>query len=82
MSIDPYSGEPVYLQIAAVLRGQIDSGEIPPGSFLPSLRAISEQYEVARMTAERAIGLLRAEGLVRGVPGRGVIVLPEDQRGR
>jgi DNA-binding GntR family transcriptional regulator len=33
------------------------------------------------MTAERAVGLLRSEGLVRGIPGRGVWVLPEGERG-
>ncbi len=82
MTVDPWSGEPVYLQIAAVLRAQIMSGEIAARSFLPSLRTISERYEVARMTAERAVGILRAEGLVRGIPGRGVLVLPEDERGR
>ena len=82
MTVDPYSGEPVYLQVAGVLRAQIASGEIPPRSFLPSLRTISERYEVARMTAERAVAVLRAEGLVRGVPGRGVVVLPAGERGR
>ena len=33
------------------------------------------------MTAERAVAELRAAGLVRGVPGRGAIVLPEGERG-
>ena len=32
------------------------------------------------MTAERAVAELRAAGLVRGVPGRGVVVLPEAER--
>jgi DNA-binding GntR family transcriptional regulator len=81
VGIDPYSGQPAYLQIAGLLRAQIESGEIPVGSFLPSLTTISQRYEVARMTAERAVGQLRAAGLVRGVPGRGVIVLPEAERG-
>ena len=80
MGIDPYSGQPAYLQIAASLRAAIESGEIKAGSFLPSLRTISERYEVARMTAERAVAELRAAGLVRGVPGRGVVVLPEAER--
>jgi GntR family transcriptional regulator len=82
VTVDPYSGEPVYLQIAAVLRAQIASGEIPPRTFLPSLKTLSERYEVARMTAERAVGVLRAEGLVRGIPGRGVYVIPEAERRR
>jgi DNA-binding GntR family transcriptional regulator len=81
VTVDPYSGEPVYLQIAAALRAQIASGEIPPRTFLPSLKTISERYEVARMTAERAVGVLRGEGLVRGIPGRGVYVIPEAERG-
>jgi hypothetical protein len=34
------------------------------------------------MTAERAVGLLRAEGLVRGIPDRSAWVLREDERGR
>ena len=34
------------------------------------------------MTAERAVQVLRDEGLVRGLAGRGVYVLPEAERGR
>jgi DNA-binding GntR family transcriptional regulator len=82
VTLDPYSGEPAYLQVAGILRAQIAAGEIQPGTFLPSLRTISETYEIARMTAERAVAVLRAENLVRGVPGRGVIVLPKAGRGR
>jgi GntR family transcriptional regulator len=82
VSIDHYSGQPVYLQLADLLRGQIQSGQIPAGSMLPSLRMLTEEHEVSRMTAERAVGLLRAEGLVRGIPGRGVYVIPEGERGR
>jgi GntR family transcriptional regulator len=80
VTVDHYSGEPLFLQIAAVLRGQIESGEIPPKSWLPSLKTLTERYEVSRMTAERAVRLLQDEGLARGIPGRGVYVIPEDER--
>lgn len=81
-SIDHYSGEPLYLQLAGLLRSQIESGEIEAGSMLPSLRRLTEEHQVSRMTAERAVEILRTEGLVRGIPGKGVYVIPEGERGR
>jgi DNA-binding GntR family transcriptional regulator len=82
VSIDHYSSVPLYLQLAALLREQIGAGEIEAGSFLPSLRVLTEEHQVSRMTAERAVQVLRDEGLVRGLAGRGVYVLPEAERGR
>ena len=81
VSIDHYSNRPLYLQLADLLRAGIESGEIEPGSMLPSLRRLTEEHQVSRMTAERAVELLRNEGLVVGLPGRGVRVLPESERG-
>ena len=80
-SIDHYSAEPLYQQLAGLLRRQIESGEIPAGAMLPSLRQLTEEHDVSRVTAERAVDVLRAEGLVRGLVGRGVVVLPEAERG-
>lgn len=54
----------------------IAAGDIEAGGWLPSLRQITADYGCSRMTAERAVGELRAAGAVRGVPGRGVLVLP------
>ena len=34
-ALDPSSGLPLYLQVAAVLREQIASGELPPGADAP-----------------------------------------------
>ena len=67
--------------LSAVLRQRIVSGEIPPLSPLPSGKTLVETYGVARGTVEKAIGVLRAEGLVRTVPGRGVYVVPPAERG-
>ena len=76
-----YSDVPVYRQLADVLRQRIVSGEIPPLTPLPSGKTLVETYGVARGTVEKAIGVLRAEGLVRTVPGRGVYVVPPAERG-
>jgi GntR family transcriptional regulator len=80
MTIDREWDEPVYRQLAAILRGQITSGELAPRRPIPSVRTLVEQYGVARATASKAIQLLADEGLVRVVKGRGWFVTPEDQR--
>ena len=54
----------------------IESGEIGPREPLPSIKTIMQRYEVAKGTVEKALGVLRAEGLVLTVPGRGVFVVP------
>jgi DNA-binding transcriptional regulator YhcF (GntR family) len=73
--IDPLSGVPVYRQLADLLRDQIVSGEIPPRTPLPSAKTLSQQHGIAVGTVMKAFDVLRAEGLVRTVPGRGVWVV-------
>ncbi len=74
MTIDPLGETPVYLQLAAVLRAAIESGELEPNRPLPSYTTLMQQHGVARGTAAKAVGVLVAEGLARVVPGRGVFV--------
>jgi DNA-binding GntR family transcriptional regulator len=50
-------------QIAAIYRERIESGELPPGARLPSIRGISQEYQVATTTAQKVIEALRDEGL-------------------
>jgi site-specific recombinase XerD len=58
-----------YRRIAADLRGAIVSGILRPGDLLPGMSELRERYAVSHGTAQRAIGVLAAEGLV--VVGRG-----------
>ena len=72
--------EPMYRQIAADLRGQIESGELRPGHKLPSEIELREDYardgkEVSRNTVRDAIKLLVVRGLVETRPGQGTFVL-------
>jgi GntR family transcriptional regulator len=76
--IDPLAGRPAYQQLADLLRDKIASGEYPPRTPLPSAKTLSQQYGIAVGTVMRAFDVLRAEGLVRTVAGRGVWVLPQD----
>jgi GntR family transcriptional regulator len=79
--IDHDGDIPVYVQLAAILRGQIESGQIPPRRPIPSKKTLTQDYGVSQGTVERALEVLRAEGLIRTVMGRGMYVVPEDQRG-
>jgi DNA-binding transcriptional regulator YhcF (GntR family) len=51
-------------QIAQIFRERVASGELAPGDRLPSIRSISQEYEVATTTAQKVIEALRDEGLV------------------
>lgn len=75
VTIDHLGGTPVYQQLAAILRGQIESGELEPDRPLPSLVTLVQTYGVARETARKAVKVIVAEGLARVVPGRGVFVV-------
>jgi GntR family transcriptional regulator len=74
--IDPMSDEPVWLQLYAILRTGIEDGTWPPRTPLPSARQIQQESGLARATIAKAVDRLRAEGLVRIVPGRGPFVAP------
>jgi DNA-binding GntR family transcriptional regulator len=65
---------PSYVQVADDLRRAIERGEYQPGQRLPSGRAIASQYKVALNTAQRAVDLLKAEGVLISYPPRGVFV--------
>lgn len=73
--IDYEGAVPVWRQVYTLLKVQIISGEIPPGRPIPSKRALVEQLGVAGNTVEKAVRLLKDEGLVEGVQGRGVFVV-------
>jgi len=80
MSIDHLSGTPVYLQLAGLLRAQIERGDIEQDRPLPSYTTLVQQYEVARGTAAKAVQVLVDDGLVKIVPGRGAYVTRLDER--
>jgi GntR family transcriptional regulator len=63
-----------YRQVADELRKAIKRGDYPPGSALPSQPDLARQYGLNQTSINRAIALLRADGLVRVEHGRGAFV--------
>jgi GntR family transcriptional regulator len=63
--------------VAADIRAMIMSGELPPGTQLPSTAALIQRYAAAGATIQRALGALKSEGYLRSHIGKGVYVRDE-----
>lgn len=77
IDIDPWDPTPPSQQLAAILRGRIVDGALGPADQLPSETQLMQSTGLARETVRRAIRILREEGLVITLPGRGTFVPPE-----
>lgn len=64
----------MYQQITDELRGQIESGELPQGSQLPTELELGDKYKASRNTIRDAIKQLIALSLVETRPGQGTFV--------
>ncbi|HEX6611120.1 MAG TPA: GntR family transcriptional regulator [Hyphomicrobiaceae bacterium] len=65
---------PRYLQLAELVRQRVAKGQWPPGSTLPSIEHLMQEFDVARVTVRQAIALLADEGLLSPQRGRGTFV--------
>lgn len=74
VTVDHDAPQPVYQQIASIIRVRIESGELVPDRPVPSESALMQEHGVARETARKAVRVLVAEGLVYVVQGRGAYV--------
>lgn len=72
--IDPEAIEHRYVQLANILRTLIADGSLAPGRPIPSKKHLRETYGVSGETVDKAIAILRGEGLVVTVHGRGIFV--------
>jgi len=75
-TVDPQSATPVYVQVADILRARIESGQLLPDRPVPSESQLEQEFGIARGTARKAIAVLREQGLVVTVKGRGSYVTP------
>lgn len=73
---------PIYLQVAGVLRRNIETGKWRPGQSIQSLDRLAEEYGISRVTARQAMTVLEDEGLIWRRQGKGTFVAktPEDPR--
>jgi GntR family transcriptional regulator len=74
--VDKYADEPLYVQLAGILRRRIESGELARLDPLPSESTLTQEHDVSRDTVRRAIAVLRDQGLVFTIAQRGTYVGP------
>lgn len=74
LTIDKKLPTPAYLQLREQLSRAIRTGELAPGTALPSERELSETLALSRMTVRRAFEELVSEGLVVQRQGSGTFV--------
>ncbi|MGH3611688.1 MAG: GntR family transcriptional regulator [Pseudonocardia sp.] len=72
--LDPDDARPPFQQVSSVLRAAILTRRYQPGERLPSVAEMSRHFGVAPMTVQKAVGLLRDEGLVITRQGKGLFV--------
>ena len=81
IALDPSDSLPLYRQLYNALREAILSGQLKPGSRLPSTRLFAADLAVSRNTVVNAFEQLIAEGYLEGQVGAGTHVttdLPDD----
>ncbi|MFF9480789.1 GntR family transcriptional regulator [Streptomyces sp. NPDC014733] len=66
--------QPKYQRIAEALKEAIKAGDYGPGERLPGENDLMATYQVARMTARQALGVLQNEGVAEARKGAGVFV--------
>jgi GntR family transcriptional regulator len=62
---------PIYRQLLDQIRRMAASGQLPPGTELPSIRELALQHAINPMTVSKVYTLLEAEGVLernRGKP--------------
>lgn len=72
--------QPLYMQVALELKGEIVNGLYPVGSLIPTEDELCKRFSVSRYTVREALRVLREEGLVSSRRGAGTIVVPPRSR--
>jgi len=77
--LNPHSGVPIYRQLHEQVRRMVASGQLQPGTALPSVRDLALTHAVNPMTISRAYSLLEAEGLLERNRGKPMTVAAQSR---
>lgn len=79
MIINHTSMTPIYEQIVSQIKADIISGELAPGTALPSVRTLSRELKISALTVKKAYDYLEEEGLVNTAHGKGSFIAQANQ---
>ncbi|WP_042144122.1 GntR family transcriptional regulator [Paucisalibacillus sp. EB02] len=74
IKISKDSREPIYHQIVNQFKALIAGGQLPTGTPLPSIRALSKDLEISIITTRRAYQDLEVQGFIKTLQGKGTFV--------
>lgn len=72
-------GKITYQHVVDDLEARIRSGELTPGSWLPTYAEMRTLYGIGSTTTQRVHQELKSRGLVAGKQGKGVYVTEREQ---
>jgi GntR family transcriptional regulator / MocR family aminotransferase len=75
--VDRRGDEPLFLQLARAVAGDVRRGRLKAGAALPGSRALARRLGVHRNTVLAAYAELEAEGWIEGAERRGMFVSPQ-----
>lgn len=74
ITLDTSGDDPPYEQIRTQIVGQVASGELPPGTRLPTVRALATTLGIAPNTVARAYRELEHTGVISTRGRNGTVV--------
>jgi GntR family transcriptional regulator, histidine utilization repressor len=75
-TVAPYQAAAPYARVKQHLKEGLAAGRWPPGALMPSEAELVAEFGVSRMTVNRALRELQAEGLVQRTQGVGTFAAP------
>ncbi|WP_282942530.1 PLP-dependent aminotransferase family protein [Paenibacillus sp. RC67] len=66
---------PLFFQIYSYIKQGIMQGQLPNGTFLPSIRSMAQTLKVSKNTVESAYQLLVSEGYISNIPKKGYTIV-------
>ncbi|MEZ4830251.1 MAG: substrate-binding domain-containing protein [Bacteroidia bacterium] len=82
IQVQEHSNVPKYLQLVYSVKDLILKKKIGIGDQLPSVNEASFEYYLARDTIVKAYNILKEQGIIHAVPGKGYFIASQDVRSR
>ena len=74
--LDPDASEPPYEQLRRQIAARAASGALPPGTRLPTVRALASELDLAVNTVAKTYRALETDGVIVTEGRRGTFVAP------
>ena len=68
------SKDPIYIQIVSQIKKLVLEGKLKPGDSIPAMRTLAKDLSVSVITVQKAYEILRDEGFLNTVVGKGTFV--------